>query len=144
MGVDMVQGIVKKVKDVWWQGKVATLLLRDVKGVFPNAMITRVVHNMRMAGVPKEHTDWMHTDLRVAPRAWFSTIMFWRYSPLTTAWTRATPQSVICYEFHNAPLARIDDDSGIYIDEYHVLAIGKNLVETTAWVVVFKGRMPRA
>ncbi|KAJ7712975.1 hypothetical protein DFH07DRAFT_763336 [Mycena maculata] len=46
-GVDMVQG------------KVATLLLRDVKGAFASAMLSRVVHNMRMAGVPREHTDWM-------------------------------------------------------------------------------------
>jgi hypothetical protein len=54
----MVQGIVKKVKDAWCRSKVATLL-RDVKGAFPSAMISRMVHNMRMAGVPREHTDWM-------------------------------------------------------------------------------------
>jgi hypothetical protein len=58
MGLDMVQGIVKKVKDAWCRSKVATLL-RDVKGAFPSAMISRMVHNMRMAGVPREHTDWM-------------------------------------------------------------------------------------
>jgi hypothetical protein len=58
-GVDMVQGLVKKIKDAWRKGKVATLLLRDVKGAFPSAMISRVIHSMRMAGVPCEHTDWM-------------------------------------------------------------------------------------
>jgi hypothetical protein len=46
----MVQGLVKKVRDAWRKGKVATLLLRDVKGVFPSAMISHVVYNMRMAG----------------------------------------------------------------------------------------------
>ncbi|KAJ7134460.1 hypothetical protein C8R44DRAFT_609930, partial [Mycena epipterygia] len=41
------------------------------------------------------------------------------------------PQSVICYLFYNTPLARIDDDSGIYIDDYHALAIGKDLRATS-------------
>ncbi|KAJ7325894.1 hypothetical protein DFH08DRAFT_816966 [Mycena albidolilacea] len=48
-GVDIVQGIAQKVKDAWRQSKVATLLLRDVKGAFPGAMIL----------MPREHTDWI-------------------------------------------------------------------------------------
>jgi hypothetical protein len=38
----MVQGLVKKVKDAWRKGKVATLLLRDVKGAFLSTMISCV------------------------------------------------------------------------------------------------------
>jgi hypothetical protein len=55
----MVQGLVKNIKDAWRKGKVAMLLLCDVKGVFPSAMISRVIHNMRMADVPCKNTNWM-------------------------------------------------------------------------------------
>jgi hypothetical protein len=74
MGVDMVQGIVKKVKDAWRRSKVVTLLLRNVKEAFPSAMISRVVHNMRMAGVPREHIG-CNTDSLGAPHDWSLMIM---------------------------------------------------------------------
>jgi hypothetical protein len=41
---------------------------------------------------------------------------------------------VTCYQYYNSPLARVDSDSGIYIDDYHVLAIADTLVETTRMV----------
>jgi hypothetical protein len=122
-GVDMVQGLVKKIKDAWRRGKVATLLLWDVKGVFPSAMISRVVHNMRMAGVPKGHTDWM--EHRFEGRS--TCLVFDDYIsdsfPIDDGLDQGDPQSVICYEFYNTPLARIHGDSGIYIDDYHVLVL---------------------
>ncbi|KAF7337390.1 RNA-directed DNA polymerase from transposon X-element [Mycena sanguinolenta] len=133
-GVDMVQGLVKKVKDAWRKGKVATLLLRDVKGAFPSAMISRVIHNMRMAGVPKEHTDWM--SRRFEGRT--TRLLFDDYVsdpfPIEDGLDQGDPQSVICYLFYNSPLARVHDDSGIYIDDYHILAIGNTLVETSRMV----------
>ncbi|KAF7373394.1 RNA-directed DNA polymerase from transposon X-element [Mycena sanguinolenta] len=133
-GVDMVQVLVKRIKDTWRKGKVATLLLRDVKGAFPSAMISRVVHNMRMAGVPKGHTDWM--ERRFEGRT--TQLLFDDYIsepfPIDDGLDQGDPQSVICYLFYNSPLARVHDDSGIYIDDYHVLAVGNTLVETSGMV----------
>jgi hypothetical protein len=41
----------------------------------------------------------------------------------------------MCYLFFNVPLARIDNDSGIYIDNYHFLAIGDTFEETNQKIV---------
>jgi hypothetical protein len=54
--------------------------------------------------------------------------------PIDDSLDQGGPQSVICYQFYNSPLARLHDDSGIYINNYHVLAIGNNLVETSRTV----------
>ncbi|KAF7346431.1 RNA-directed DNA polymerase from transposon X-element [Mycena sanguinolenta] len=125
-GVDMVQGLVKKIKDAWRKGKVATLLLRDVKGAFPSAMISRVVHNMRMAGVPKEHTDWMLRRFQGrTTRLVFDDYVSEPF-PIEDGLDQGDPQSVICYLFYNSPLARLHDDSGIYIDDYHLLDCGRD------------------
>ncbi|KAJ6586357.1 hypothetical protein DFH09DRAFT_910859, partial [Mycena vulgaris] len=49
---------------------------------------------------------------------------------ITDGLDQGDPHSVLSYLFYNAPLARIDDNSGIYIDDYHLLSIGDTLQET--------------
>ena len=47
------------IKDAWRDGKVASVLCMDVKGAFPSVDLDRLIHNMRMRGIPVEHTDWL-------------------------------------------------------------------------------------
>ena len=56
---DAVHFIVKATKDAWRKGLVVSLLLLDIKGAFPSMAVDQLIHNMRMRGVPKEHTDWI-------------------------------------------------------------------------------------
>jgi hypothetical protein len=51
--------IVKATKDAWRKGLMVLLLLLDIKGAFLSTAVDQLIHNMRMRGVPKEHTDWI-------------------------------------------------------------------------------------
>ncbi|KAJ7747561.1 hypothetical protein B0H16DRAFT_1320349, partial [Mycena metata] len=89
-----------------------------------------------MAGVPREHTDFLQR--RFDGRT--TRLVFDDYTsapfPIADGLDQGDPQSVACYGFFNAPLARVEEeDSGIYIDDYHVLAEGDTLVKSTAAVV---------
>jgi hypothetical protein len=56
---DAIHMVVKIIKDAWREGKVATVLCMDVKGAFLSVDLDRLVHDMRMRGVPWQHTDWL-------------------------------------------------------------------------------------
>ncbi|KAJ7450367.1 hypothetical protein FB451DRAFT_944667, partial [Mycena latifolia] len=88
-----------------------------------------------MAGVPREHTDWMLRRFTGrTTRLVFDDYVSEAFA-IDDGLDQGDPHSVLCYLFYNSPLARIDEDSGIYIDDYHLLAIGDTLVETTQKIV---------
>ncbi|KAJ7780702.1 hypothetical protein DFH07DRAFT_690971, partial [Mycena maculata] len=84
-----------------------------------------------MAGIPREHTDWMMR--RFTGRT--TRLVFDDYVSdafdIVDGLDQGDPHSVLCYLFFNSPLARLDENSRIYIDDYHALAIGDSLRETT-------------
>ncbi|KAJ7706966.1 hypothetical protein B0H17DRAFT_860423, partial [Mycena rosella] len=77
-----------------------------------------------MAGVPHEVVEWM--SWRFEGRQ--TRLVFDDYIsegfPILDGLDQGDPCSVI---FANSPLAWIDPHSGIYIDDYHLLAIAKAL-----------------
>jgi hypothetical protein len=60
---DSIHLLVQTIKDAWRKGLVVSVLLLDVEGAFPSVNIKRLMHNLRMMGVPKEHTEWMTRQL---------------------------------------------------------------------------------
>ena len=40
------------VKDAWWANKVASILLLDIEGAFPNAVMKHLLHNMCNHHIP--------------------------------------------------------------------------------------------
>jgi hypothetical protein len=56
---DSVHMLVQTVKDAWRKGMVVSVLFLDVKGAFPSVDTRRLMHNMRMMGIPKEHAEWI-------------------------------------------------------------------------------------
>jgi hypothetical protein len=87
-----------------------------------------------MAGVPKEHTDWMQRRFKGRTIRLVVDDYISEPSPIGDGLDQGDPQSIICYEFYNAPLSHIDSDSSVHIENYHMLAIGKTLEETTVAV----------
>ncbi|KAJ6483776.1 hypothetical protein C8R47DRAFT_926571, partial [Mycena vitilis] len=80
-----------------------------------------------MAGVPREHTEWMMRCFTGRT----TQLVFDDYvsdpAPINDGLDQGNAQSVNLYQYNNAPLARIDPESGIYIDDYHMLAIGNSV-----------------
>jgi hypothetical protein len=56
---DSIHILVNFIMDAWRRGKVVAALFLDVKSAFPSTSVKRLVHNMRMRGIPKEYTDWI-------------------------------------------------------------------------------------
>jgi ribonuclease HI len=128
---DAIHSIVKKVKDAWRKGLVASLLLMDVKGAFPSVAVDRLLHNLWVKGILKEHTDWLHRRLDGRRMQ----LVFDGYTleefDIDNRLDQGDPQSVISYLFYNTPLAEIpvekdSDSSVLFVDDNSILSIGKS------------------
>ena len=117
----------------------ASLLLLDVKGTFPSTTVDRLIHNMRMKGVPKEHTDWILRRLEGQK----TKLIFDDYSSdsfvIDNGLDQGDPHSLICYLFYNAGLAEIpikrNGESGVlFVDYNSILAVGKDFRTTHAMI----------
>ena len=82
----------------------AAILFLDVKGAFPNAVSTRLLHNMRMCHVPEEYVLFVHW-LLTNRRTWL------KFDGFTSDWidvdnsiVQGDPLFMILYLFYNADL----------------------------------------
>ena len=114
---------------------VASLLLMDMKGAFPSVAIDRLIHNLRVRGVPKEHTDWLLRHLEGRE----TQMVFDGHSSdnfaVENGLDQEDPQSVVLYLLYNADLAEIPrerngESSILFVDDNSVLVIGKDFRET--------------
>jgi hypothetical protein len=99
--------LVKIIKDVWQKQKVASVLFLDVKGAFPSVAIDRLIHNMRLRGIPEQYTEWM--EHRLGNRQ--TTLVFDNHSSekfnIDNGLDQGDPFSGICYLIYNADLLDI-------------------------------------
>ena len=60
---DSLHLVVKFIKDAWRRNEVVSALFLDVKGAFPSISVKKLIHNLRMKGIPVEYTDWLECKL---------------------------------------------------------------------------------
>lgn len=104
---DALHLVVKFIKDAWRKQEVVSALFLDVKGPFPNVSTTRLIHNMRVKGVPVTYTTWLERKLADC----CTTISFDDYtSPpfsVSDGCDQGCPLSVVLYLFYNADLVKV-------------------------------------
>lgn len=50
--------------DAWAsKDKFVSLLFLDMKAAFPSIVVSKLIHNLQKAGIPKEYTDWYRKRL---------------------------------------------------------------------------------
>lgn len=134
--------ITDSVHTIWNQGRnnVASLLSLDVAGAFDNVSHERLLHNLRVKGVPKEITQWTSSFLR--DRA-TSITLGGKTSPIEAVETgipQGSPISPILFLFFNAPLieacakAKIPVQVGGFVDDIHLLAYSKSTETNCRWL----------
>ncbi|CAK5280784.1 unnamed protein product [Mycena citricolor] len=115
---DAIHSVVKISKDAWRKGKVASLLCMDVKGAFPSVDLDMLTHELRMAGIPKEHTEWLKR--RYNGRT--STIAFDDYisPPVSVAngLDQGDPHSGFLWMVYNSGLAGIPKEKHDVLDAH--------------------------
>ncbi|KAF8694005.1 hypothetical protein AX14_002201 [Amanita brunnescens Koide BX004] len=111
--------LVTKVKDAWRKKKVVTALFLDVKGAFPSVYISRLRHDMRLRGIPKETTDWIARQMEH------------RQTNLNFDDYTSEPFNVDNGLDQGNPFSAQDsEDSILFVDNTTILAVGTDYIET--------------
>lgn len=104
---DAIHLLLDFVKRAWRRGMVATVLFIDIKGAFPSVVVNRLLHDMRMWGVPKALTDWIKVKLTGHQ----TTIAFDNHvsKPVTIVKgvDQGCPLSPLLYQFYNVALLEV-------------------------------------
>src|SRR5271168_1655579 len=94
------------IKNAWRKKHEVVGLFLDVKGAFPNAVIPRLVHDMRLEGVPKTITDWISRQLEGREMV----ITFDNYTsesiPIDNGFNQGDCLSTFFYRYYNAAQIR--------------------------------------
>ena len=122
-----------KIKSTWRKGLVASVLFLDIEGAFPNAVPSKLIHNLRKRRVPNKLIKFVAGMLNRRE----TTLKFDDFAsdPLAidNGIGQGDPLSMALYQFYNADILDIlqsKTESAIaYIDDALLLAIASNFVE---------------
>src|SRR6266481_5586537 len=124
---DAMHLMVHRIKGAWWCNKVAAVIFLDVEGMFPNAVMTRLLHNMRMWRVPESYILFIEQLLT----GHHTRLKFDRY---TSDWmdvdngiVQGDPLSMVLYLFYNVDLLTTLHKKELkigYIDDVNFLVEG--------------------
>ncbi|KAG9120597.1 hypothetical protein FRC07_003847, partial [Ceratobasidium sp. 392] len=127
---DALHLLVKRVKDAWARGEVASALFLDVKGAFPHADPNRLAENMRLLGVPRGYIRWTLAKLRGRTTCLAFDDFMSDPLPILNGIDQGCPLSVIYYLIYNSPLIRIPNHRRelcvAYIDDITLMVWGKS------------------
>jgi ribonuclease HI len=113
----------------WRKGLVVSGLFLDISGAFPNAVIPRVIHNMRRRKIPVEYAEW--TKRRMTGRKTVLTFDDYQSEPfeVTNGLDQGDPPSSVFYGFYNADLIEPSRDpdelKSAFVDDTMFFVAGK-------------------
>ena len=61
---DAMHLLAHRIKGAWCKGKVAAVLFLDIEGAFPNAVLEKLIHNLRKCKIPLKHVEFVKNMLR--------------------------------------------------------------------------------
>jgi len=61
---DAIHYLVGKIKAAWGKKRVASVLFLNVEGAFPNAVMDRLIHNLKKQQIPTRYVKFMERLLR--------------------------------------------------------------------------------
>ena len=101
---DAVLLVTHKIKSAWRQGNVTSILFLDVEGTFPNAIPTRLVHNLRKRQIPKRYMNFITGMLEGR----MTSLRFDDYTSdpikIDNGIGQGDPLSMVLYQFYNADI----------------------------------------
>ncbi|CAK5279173.1 unnamed protein product [Mycena citricolor] len=132
---DALHVVTKIAKDAWRREQVASVLCTDVKGAFPSVDLDVLTHELRMAGIPRQHTDWIQR--RYAGRKAIITFDGYTSEPIDVenGLDQGDPHSGLLWLIYNSGLAKIPDRKQgehdvTFVDDETLIATGKDFKET--------------
>src|SRR6266850_4038723 len=118
---DAMHLLAHRIKGAWRKGKVAAVLFLDIEGAFPNAVLEKLIHNLRKCKIPLKHVEFVKNMLRGR----LTTLRFNGYCSEQILIDNGTGQgdllSMVLYQYYNADLLDIPDDNSdtavAYVDD---------------------------
>jgi len=122
---DAMHLIAETIKSLWRAGKVTAVLFLDI-GAFPNAVPSRLEHNLLKRGVPRKIVTFVHNMLQDR----VTTLKFDRYMSdpiqVDNGIGQGDPLSMILYQFYNADLLDIpkrkEESATAFVDDATMIA----------------------
>jgi ribonuclease HI/endonuclease/exonuclease/phosphatase family metal-dependent hydrolase len=133
---DAIHYLIHKIKAAWREEKVVSVLFLDVEGAFPNAVTTRLIHNLRKRRIPTSMVRFVECLLtnrrtKIKFDDHVSDVI-----EITNGIGQGDPLSMLLYILYNADLLEIPDDDQNehaigYVDDIALLAVGADFQEST-------------
>ena len=131
--MDAMHLLTHEIKSAWRKGQVAAVLFLDIKGAFPNAVPSKLIHNLKKRKVPSKLINFAAgmLDGRV------TTLKFDDYTsapiPIDNGIGQGDPLSMALYQFYNADLLDIPNakhETAIaYVDDALLIATADTFAE---------------
>jgi ribonuclease HI/endonuclease/exonuclease/phosphatase family metal-dependent hydrolase len=133
--VDSIHLLVKMIKDAWRKGLVASVLFLDVKGAFPSVAVDQMVHELKKAGIPREHAEWMVRRLQGRKTILTFDDFRSREFEIDNGLDQGDPTSGITYMVYNGGIldcldAKNGEFGALFIDDAYILTVGASFEET--------------
>jgi ribonuclease HI/exonuclease III len=131
---DAMHLLTNTIKTSWRAGKVTSVLFLDIEGAFPNAVPSRLIHNLRKRRVPNKIAIFIHNMLHDR----ITTLKFDGFMSepigIDNGIGQGDPLSMILYQFYNADLLDIPNEKGesaiAYVDDTLLLATAETFYKT--------------
>ena len=122
-----------KIKGAWRKGKVAAVLFLDIEGAFPNAVPSKLLHNLKKRKVPNKLINFTAGLLEGR----ITTLKFDDHIsapfPVDNGIGQGDPLSMALYQFYNADILDIpktSNESAIaYVDDALLLTVADSFVQ---------------
>jgi hypothetical protein len=127
---DVLHLLANKIKDTWWAGKVAAVLFLNIEGAFPNAIPSKLVHNLRRRRVPGKYIKFIEKMLSSR-----STVLKYdrhmsKPMEVDNRIGQGNPLLMVLYQFYNADLldipTRKNEEALAYVDDTILVASAEN------------------
>ena len=130
---DALHLLMHKIKQAWRSGKVAAVLFLDIEGAFPNAVPSKLIHNLRKRGIPSKYVEFVKGMLSGRRTA----LKFDGYTSdpieIDNGIGQGDPLSMVMYQYYNADLLDIPRENSegaiAYVDDTLLLATAEHFEE---------------
>jgi hypothetical protein len=134
--VDALHYLVHTISSAWRDNKVVSVLFLDVEGAFPNAVTTKLIHNLKKRRIPMsivKFVEQLLTNRRTKLRFDDHTS---ESINIMNGIGQGDPLSMLLYILYNADLLDLPDnpmaeDAIGYVDDIALLSTGADFEETT-------------
>ena len=127
---DAIHVLINKIKAAWRKQDVVSVLFLDIKGAFPNANPTRLVHNLQKRGLPGKYANFVHNMLEGRSTVLKFDGFILEQTIIDNGIGQGDPLSMVLYQYYNTDLLDIpehwDENAVAYVNDAFMMALGKN------------------